>query len=67
MRRQRKLHNISNQNTEQENEVYNGQGCANVEGTYENSNQEETEYDNIDGYVINCTNCGNKFQVKKEN
>ena len=52
MRKQRKLHNISKQNTEQQDEVDNGQGGANVGETNENSKQEETEYDNVDVHVL---------------
>ena len=47
MRRQRKQHKILKQNTEHDDEVKNGQGAANVGVHNENSNQEETEYDNV--------------------
>ena len=42
-----KLQNILKKNTEHEDEVKNRQGAANFGVNNENSNQEETEYDNV--------------------
>ena len=47
MKMRRKLHNILNQNTEQEDEIKTGQGAANVGVNNENSNKKETENDNV--------------------
>ena len=47
MRSQRKIYNILKRNTEQKDEVKNGQGAVNVRVKNENIYQEKTEYDNV--------------------